>query len=183
MQELVDFRLSEYSDRINSQRKSTKINSASVTELVQPEKTVQAEKTASTFIELPFYHDLPIACGHFKTGEHQDVETREIDISYGNYGNISPQRHFLSLASGNSMNGGKSPILDGDCLLLEWITPNSAGSNNGLIVALETQDETGMDQYLLRKVNKQPNGQYLLVANNLDYDNIIADDYISHLRG
>jgi len=30
--------------------------------------------------------------------------------------------------TGNSMNGGKHPILDGDMLLLELITPESAGS-------------------------------------------------------
>ncbi|QJY40982.1 hypothetical protein HND97_06885 [Vibrio cholerae] len=42
------------------------------------------------------------------------------------------------------MKGGKNPIQDGDLLLLEWVTPSSAGSISNLTMAIETQDETGI---------------------------------------
>ena len=35
------------------------------------------------------------------------------------HGKLDPARHFIARASGNSMNGGKNPIHDGDYLLLE----------------------------------------------------------------
>jgi hypothetical protein len=52
------------------------------------------------------------------------------------------------------MNGGKTPIKGGDLLLLEWVNPTNAGSISDLTLAIETQDDTGDDQYLLRVVKK-----------------------------
>ena len=64
------------------------------------------------------------------------------------------------------VNGGTNPICDGDHLLFENISPQSAGSLNNQIVAIETDSESGGDQYLLRKVSKTPTGQYDLIALN-----------------
>ena len=91
-------------------------------------------------------------------------------------GKLDPNVHFLARASGNSMNGGKHPILDGDLLLLELITSDKAGSLRGQIVAIERDDIGGDGQYLLRKINKLPNGQYELIAQNPDYEVMIADE-------
>jgi len=77
---------------------------------------------------------------------------------------------------GNSMNGGKHPIHDGDYLLLEHITSESAGSISNQIVAIERQDTSGDDQYLLRSVNKLSQGQYELVAQNSDYEPMKATE-------
>ncbi|MEF1312252.1 hypothetical protein QTO01_19450 [Vibrio mytili] len=55
--------------------------------------------------------------------------------------NLSAAMHFLARASGNSINGGKSPIYGDDLLLLELVTPTSAGSITGLTMAIEIQDE------------------------------------------
>ena len=65
---------------------------------------------------------------------------------------------------------------DGDYLLLEWITPTSAGSITNNIMAIERIDETGDGQYLLRVVKKDPDGRYRLKANNLDYEDITATE-------
>ena len=67
------------------------------------------------------------------------------------------------------MNGGKNPIKDGDYLLFETITPDIAGSISNQIVAIERQDASGDDQYLLRYVRKLGHGNYELIANNPDY--------------
>ena len=130
-------------------------------------------KTVNEVIKLPYFPNIKIACGHFKTGDSSDVEY--LDAPYG-AGKLDPEVHFLARASGNSMNGGKNPIHDDDLLLLELITPDKAGSLRGQIVAIERDDIGGDGQYLLRKINKLPNGQYELIAQNPDYEVMIADE-------
>jgi len=124
-------------------------------------------------LKLPYFPNIKIACGHFKTGDSSDVEY--LDAPFG-AGKLDPSVHFLARASGNSMNGGKHPIHDGDLLLLELITSDRAGSLRGQIVAIERDDIGGEGQYLLRKVNKLSNGQYELIAQNPDYEVMIADE-------
>lgn len=117
--------------------------------------------------QLPYFPNLRIACGHFKTGDDSDVEYIDApDVA----GRVDPKRHFLARASGNSMNGGKNPILDGQLLLLEWVTPTSAGSLNNCTVAIERDDETGCPEYLLRVIKKVSQGVYELIATNPDYE-------------
>lgn len=130
-------------------------------------------------IELPFYPSLKIACGHFKTSQYNEVESYFVNENSHNYGQLNPEVHFIATASGNSMNAGKNAIEDGDLLLLEMITPSNAGSISGLTMAIEGQDITGDDQYLLRVVKKQANGQYLLVANNPDYPDMLANEQMN----
>ena len=156
-QELVDYRLAAYEARI-----TTDSNSSNVIPLRRspPERT-----------ELPYFPNLRIACGHFRTANADAEEHRQLGPSYGR---LDPARHFIARASGNSMNGGKAPIRDGDYLLLELISAGSAGSITGHTIAIERQDQTGDDQYLLRVVNKQRDGSYVLVANNQDYEDIVV---------
>ena len=144
----------------------------------QPELNQVAEpavslKSVDEALKLPYFPNIKIACGHFKTGDSSDMEL--MDTPFG-AGKLDPQVHFLAHASGNAMNGGKHPILDGDLLLLELITSDKAGSLRGQIVAIERDDIGGEGQYLLRKVNKLPNGQYELIAQNPDYEVMIADE-------
>lgn len=124
-------------------------------------------------LKLSYFPNIKIACGHFKTGDSSDVEYLDAPLGAGK---LDPNVHFLARASGNSMNGGKHPILDGDLLLLELITSDRAGSLRGQIVAIERDDISGDGQYLLRKVNKLPNGQYELIAQSPDYEVMIADE-------
>jgi SAM-dependent methyltransferase len=56
---------------------------------------------------------------------------------------VEQDRHFIARASGNSMNGGKNPVFDGDYLLLEQVSPNNAGSISDQTMVIEHQDETG----------------------------------------
>ncbi|WP_166114994.1 S24 family peptidase [Pseudoalteromonas sp. Z9A5] len=130
-------------------------------------------KSIDDALKLPYFPNIKIACGHFKTGDSSDVEY--LDAPYG-AGKLDPEVYFLARASGDSMNGGKNPIHDDDLLLLELITPDKAGSLRGQIVAIERDDIGGDGQYLLRKINKLPNGQYELIAQNSDYEVMIADE-------
>jgi len=158
-QELLDYRLTAYEAR----RISTE-----ATDNVIPFPHQKQPRVA-----VPYFPNLKIACGHFKTGRTDAEEYRSLGKEYGS---LDPQRHFIARASGNSMDGGKNAIRDGDYLLLELISPSRAGSITGTVVAIERQDQSGDSQYLLRVVTKKPDGTYLLKANNPDYADMLADD-------
>lgn len=155
LQELVDYRLAAYESRSAGQ-------SANVIPFPSRDR-----------VEVPFFPNLKIACGHFRTGRTDAEEHRFLPPSYGH---LDAQRHFIARASGNSMNGGKNPIVDGDYLLLELLSPTKAGSITGSVMAIERQDETGDNQYLLRVATKSADGQYILKANNPDYGDMPATD-------
>ena len=162
VQEIIDYRLATYEIRRSQ---------ADLTNNVIP--FVRSEK-ANNLTALPYFPNLKIACGHFKTGTVDAEEYRNLPTSYGN---IDPHRHFIARASGNSMNGGKHPIQDGDYLLLEHITPTNAGSITGSVMAIERQDESGDGfQYLLRHIVKTPDGSYVLRATNTDYQDMDATE-------
>jgi len=158
VQELVNYRFLRYEVRL-----ATKGESQAPTSYNEDQQ------------QIPYFSDLKIACGHFKTSKHEtaNIEQQSLPLSYGH---LDPARHFIARASGNSMNGGKMPIKEGDYLLLELIGSDNAGSNNGKIIAIERQDVSGDDQYLLRKVEKQAEGQYQLNALNPTYDPMIATE-------
>jgi SOS-response transcriptional repressor LexA len=158
VQELVDYRLARY----------------------QPSQATTAETgqvipfpSQENRTELPYYPDLGIACGHFRTSRAEAEE--RVAVPPGS-GRLDPERHFVVRASGDSMNGGKHPIRDGDYLLLEWVTQTSAGSITGETMAIERQDGAGDTQYLLRGITKTADGRYILKAQNPDYGDLEADE-------
>jgi superfamily II DNA or RNA helicase/HKD family nuclease len=159
VQELVDYRLAAYEVRKSS---SEPANNVLLFKRPTPDRTT-----------LAYFPNLKIACGHFKTGTADSEEHRSLGAGHGR---LDPARHFIARASGNSMDGGKNPIRDGDYLLLELITPSSAGSITGKTIVIERQDQAGDNQYLLRVVRKAPDGTYALIANNPDYEDLLATD-------
>lgn len=173
MQELVDFRLAQYIHKKARTSKSTNIKTDF--KPVLPAQANGEEEIVSSMqenvISIPYYPNLKIACGHFKQGMPDDLELMSLPLDIGNF---NAERHFIAPASGNSMNGGKNPIMDGELLLLEWVTPTSAGSISNTTMAIERLDMAGDAEYLLRVIKKQADGKYLLHANNPDYDDQIA---------
>ncbi|MCK0154031.1 DUF3427 domain-containing protein [Alcanivorax sp. S6407] len=155
VREVVEYRLASYEAR------------SSVQQL--PDASNSAAPNAKFGVELPYFSSLKIACGHFRNSQAESEEYRSLG---GGYGRLDPSRHFIARASGNSMNGGKSPIHDGDYLLLEYVTPNNAGSITEKTFAIERLDEAGDTQYLLRMVKKRGQGDYYLRAANPDYEDI-----------
>ncbi len=159
LQELVDYRLAAYEVRLEPE--------------IAFSNVVPFPSRRRDAVELPYFPNLKIACGHFKTGRTDSEEHRSLPTSYGP---LDPSRHFIARATGNSMDGGKNPVRDGDLLLLELITPSRAGSITGNVVAIERQDDSGDNQYLLRVVTKTREGQYVLKANNPAYEDLPASD-------
>ncbi|RJG00201.1 DUF3427 domain-containing protein [Noviherbaspirillum sedimenti] len=164
LQELVDYRLAAYEIR-----RTSSVEQSNVLPFQRTENAASRNRT-----ELPYFPNLKIACGHFKTGSADVEEYRGLG---GGFGRLDPQRHFIARASGNSMNGGKSPIHDDDYLLLEHLSPTKAGSITGAVVAIERDDGgSGDSQYLLREVLKSADGSYILHAHNPDYEDMPATD-------
>lgn len=172
--EITDLLLARYSHR-------HQITTISLPKILDHKTTLDKKNVVNIFekqdhpsqIELTYYPNLKIACGHFKSGYCDESLTKKITNTYGK---LNPEIHFIAPASGNSMNGGKQAVCNGDLLLLEKISPTNAGSINGLTLAIEIQDDSGDNQYLLRKVSKQIDGSYLLIANNPDYAAIVASE-------
>jgi len=157
-QELINFRVLKYEERDGVD--------SNVVELKRDEEEKQ---------DIPFFSDLKIACGYFRTSEHSSENIDYIPLPRS-YGNLDPAKHFIACASGNSMDGGKNRIKDGDYLLLELVSSVSAGSISNQTMAIERQDAAGDDQYLLRDVKKRPDGGYDLIARNPDYPIFQAND-------
>jgi SOS-response transcriptional repressor LexA len=169
LQELVDYRLAAYEVRLEPEAAAGNV--------------VPFPARRRDAVELPYFPNLKIACGHFKTGRTDSEEHRALPKAYGP---LDPSRHFIARATGNSMDGGKNPVRDGDYLLLELMSPTRAGSITGNVVAIERQDESGDNQYLLRVVTKTRDGQYVLKANNPAYEDMLATDEmrtLARLRG
>lgn len=172
--ELTELALAKYSQRIKAQSDSLTVPTESIDKVDSTRSnliTIEQKKP-----QLLYFPNLKIACGHFKTGDESEAEYIEVPDGLGK---VDSNKHFFARASGNSMNGGKNPIIDGDLLLLEFITPESAGSLQNQTVAIERQDETGDSQYLLRDVKKviddNGNSCYQLIAKNSDYSVLEAD--------
>ena len=156
--ELVNYRYEQY----NARR-------------AQTEKPAEIEVTSSDLVQIPYFTDLSIACGHFKSSSH-DMEVAEYRTLPESYGALNPARHFIARAKGNSMDGGKTPIRDGDYLLLDLITSDTAGSISNSLVVIEKQEQGGSDQYLLRYIHKNGPGSYTLKAWNEDYPDMPATE-------
>lgn len=157
VQETIDYRLASYEARLDSKH------------VVTPTADVIPMTSEST--ELPFFPTLKIACGHFRNSSVDVEEYRSLGAGYGS---LDAERHFIARASGNSMDGGKSPIQDGDYLLLEIIGSSAAGEITDQNIAIERVDEFGDTQYLLRTVRKSPTGSYVLKAANPEYDDLVV---------
>tara|TARA_R110001583_G_C5658267_1_gene409398 strand:- start:114 stop:3428 length:3315 start_codon:yes stop_codon:yes gene_type:complete len=162
IQELVNYRFLQYEQRLATRAQDSEKSESNIFEF-----------DISHQQSIPYFADLKIACGHFKSSEHEMSDMIAIPDSYGK---LDPNKHFVANATGNSMNGGKHPIKHGDLLLLELISPEHAGSISGKTVAVERYDTTGDDQYLLRNVLKSGDQQYQLVAQNPDYEPMDANE-------
>ncbi|GAC08916.1 DUF3427 domain-containing protein [Paraglaciecola chathamensis] len=167
IQELVNYRFLQYEQRLSSKTQASESSAPNIFEL-----------DVSSQQSIPYFTDLKIACGHFKSSEHEIIETIDVPESYGK---LDPTKHFVANATGDSMNGGKHPIKHGDLLLLELFSPEHAGSISGKTVAIERYDMTGDDQYLLRNISKTGNQQYQLIAQNPDYEPMAANEEMKPL--
>jgi superfamily II DNA or RNA helicase/diadenosine tetraphosphate (Ap4A) HIT family hydrolase/SOS-response transcriptional repressor LexA len=71
------------------------------------------------FPQVPFFENLRAACGA-PSQLSDDVDQRsalQVEASVA----LNPKKHFVVRAEGDSMDGGETPIHDGDLVLCEWL--------------------------------------------------------------
>jgi superfamily II DNA or RNA helicase/diadenosine tetraphosphate (Ap4A) HIT family hydrolase/HKD family nuclease len=87
---------------------------------------------------LPHYPELRVACGaFFKPDRLSDAST---SMAVKTEHAIDEDRHFTVQVSGDSMDGGETPIRDGDYVLCEWVAAGQEGAIEGqphLLLATE----------------------------------------------
>jgi len=124
----------------------------------------ESEEYHTELITLPFYPELEVACGMFTNGAFE-YEAESIKIP-NPHKNLDPEKHFIVRASGDSMNGGRNPIKDGDLLILEL---NRGGTISNQIFAVEYCDDSGNVSYILKRIEKESDGSYMLISQNRNY--------------
>lgn len=111
---------------------------------------------------VPFFESLQVACGF----EHVQFEDTDVtswlrpDAEHP----LDRKRHFVVRASGDSMDGGKTPIRDGDLVLCEWATVTDPREVEGRACLLAGGDAEG--SFALLKVPQKGPGGWLLESRN-----------------
>jgi len=170
VQELVDFRFRQYESRIEQQ--------SPIAQIPSPEKAA---------VEIPFFADLKVACGHFRESPHDNtnIDYRPLPSKYGS---LEPARHFIAQASGSSMDGGNQPIKDGEYLLFQLLSSDIAMDSVALneirepssseveiaelgTVVAENRKGSG-HEFLVRNLEAGKGGGFVLTARNPSYPSI-----------
>jgi superfamily II DNA or RNA helicase/HKD family nuclease len=138
------------------------------------EPDLQLVQKQDNLISLPYYPDLKMACGTFTGGSSRYGEEPERISLEDPFHRLDPSKHFILRASGHSMNGGRSPIKDGDLLLMEL---NQGGSISNQIFGVQYEDHFGDLYYVLKRIEKNKDGHYTLVSanKNPEFKDIIVD--------
>lgn len=170
----VDYALAAYFYR----RKHHSANADSPPQTQTLELIEVARPDSNEFVELPYYPELKLAAGAFEQGT-PETTSKKVKVVANH--KIKPDNgHFIAKISGDSMDGGKNPICNGDLVVLEPITPTRGGSVRGQIIAVKYTDEYGDTTYALKRIIKAAPGEYYLASKNKSYPNVkINPDHIT----
>ena len=137
-----------------------------------------AEPVGSNVIALPArgrvvaYPSLRAAAGVVLAGgdlQGDGVEADEVRLPIGQ---AAPDI-FAVRATGDSMDGGKTPIRDGDWVLMKWARGKGLGAVRGRVALVGVGDSTEDRQFLLKRVVETERGQALR-SENRDYPEILT---------
>ncbi|MGK5094985.1 DEAD/DEAH box helicase family protein [Deltaproteobacteria bacterium TL4] len=139
-------------------------------------KVVQmtASKKTSSKTTVPFFSTMKMAAGKFRESM-QEFDHELISVSDPSE-KLSPERHFVVRIEGDSMDGGKNPVHNGDLVLLERLDATRAGSLTAeRAIAVEYRDFTGETAYALKQIKKRSTGEYYLHSWNSQYPDSPVD--------
>jgi superfamily II DNA or RNA helicase/diadenosine tetraphosphate (Ap4A) HIT family hydrolase/phage repressor protein C with HTH and peptisase S24 domain len=130
------------------------------------QRDVELDETlmpSSTSPHVPFFVDVAAACGAVQATETRSEPVQQVTIETARP--IDPQRHFVVRASGDSMNGGASPIRDGDLVLCEWTPGARAEDFEGQPTLLVGRGDA-TNSFALLKVPRRREGTWTLESWN-----------------
>lgn len=116
------------------------------------------------------YPDLRAAAGALHGDAVEGLESFEIELP-----GIEPRDDLFAVrVAGNSMDGGKSPIRDGDWAVLRWARDRSLSELEGRVALFEVHQEGEGSRYLLKRLVRD-GASLLLRSNNPSYEPIRVD--------
>jgi superfamily II DNA or RNA helicase/diadenosine tetraphosphate (Ap4A) HIT family hydrolase len=118
------------------------------------------------FPKLSFFSDVKVACGAFEPSVQMDEAVDQIAVK--THVAVDPRRHFVVRAMGDSMNGGPTPIADGDLVLCEWARSVSAESIEGKPFLLVGHDDAETS-FAVMKVPRRTKDGWLLESWNPEF--------------
>lgn len=133
-----------------------------------------ADDTATIipFPKLPYYSSLAVACGTrgSQAIEADDVQPLPIETNLPH----DSKTAFVVRATGESMNGGSTPIRDGDLVLCEWVDATKAADFEGVACLLSGYE--GPDQSFAQiKRPVRRDGQWYLASANPEFEEQAID--------
>lgn len=97
---------------------------------------------------LPYYEQLMVACG---VGDLQHAGTDEVStLVVQATMPVTPARNFIVRARGDSMDGGRMPIRDGDYVLCEWCKGASLESLENVACLVTAHDIAGTSEAMIK---------------------------------
>jgi superfamily II DNA or RNA helicase len=160
VRELIEFRLAEYAGRTASP-------------IGEPSQ-IAAEPAASYGAEsrrdVLYFPDIPVACGHFRSGSTGVDEFRQVRAPEDK----PDEMYFVARATGDSMSHGERPVRDGDYLLLSYGPTKTEVVESGIYVIERTVEPE--PEYVLRQVERKEDGTLVLVASNPAFEDIRMTD-------
>lgn len=166
VRELIELRLAQYADRPTSP-------------VSDPRQVDQSEDRLlpQGQIEVPYFPNIPIACGHFRAGTGAPDEQRTVRGT----GLRVDRPYFVARATGDSMSHGETPVRDQDHVLLEYLPAGAAiGSHETVVIedpslpgdarSSDSAARANQASYVLRQWHPTAAGAVRLIATNPAYE-------------
>jgi len=115
---------------------------------------------ASAPVALPYYAELAVACGVGDIQHEGADEVRALTVRCPLP--VAPGRAFLVRARGDSMNGGKMPIRDGDLVLCARLDAPSPALIEGEACLLIASDGPDMSEAMIKVPARRKDGAWVL---------------------
>lgn len=125
---------------------------------------------SSNSVKIPFYHVFAAAGSGETSPDYPESDVMYFDKRWlENVIGVKPENVSIIQAKGDSMNGGSSPIKDGDLLMVDTSDIEPV-NNQKFVVRLSNQD------LVVKRISKDWQGNIILCSDNPQFDNIIPTD-------
>ena len=134
------------------------------------DKIYEASGIPQYMIKIPFYHVYAAAGSGEASPDYPDKDVIYFDKRWiKNVIGVKPYNVVFIQARGESMDGGKHPIKDGDLLMVD-VSDKEPANNQVFVVRLSNQD------LVVKRISQDWQGNITLCSDNPQYENIIPTE-------